>query len=120
MNAPVDNTARIINLMQFARKAGKLVSGTDACVRALHGKGMRLIIIAGDTTARTIKRIENATAESSGRIPTLRISTQQELSAALGLPLTGIFGILDRQFAAKMMEYHTAQQSGGTSADTRT
>ncbi|MBW6513759.1 MAG: ribosomal L7Ae/L30e/S12e/Gadd45 family protein [Candidatus Syntrophosphaera sp.] len=120
MNASGDNSARIINLMQFARKAGKLVSGADACIRALHGKGLHLIVIAGDTTARTVKRIENATAESSGRVPTLRISTQQELSAALGLPLTGIFGIQDRQFAARMMEYHTAQQSGGMSANTRT
>lgn len=108
MNASVDNTARIINLMQFARKAGKLVSGADACVRALHGRGLHLIIIAGDTTPRTINRITNATVERSGQIPTLRISTQKEISDALGLPMTGIFGIMDRQFAAKMLEYYTA------------
>lgn len=108
MSTPLDNTARIINLMQFARKAGKLVSGADACIRALHGRGLHLIVIAGDTTTRTINRITNATVESSGKIPTLRISTQKEISEALGLPLTGIFGIMDRQFAAKMLEYYTA------------
>lgn len=102
------NADKIINLMQFARKAGKLVSGTDACLRALHGRKLYLIIIAEDTAIRTVNRINNATKEPGAKIPVIQLGNQLGISAALGLPLTTVFGIQDRQFAAKMMEYSTA------------
>jgi ribosomal protein L7Ae-like RNA K-turn-binding protein len=108
MNAPVTNIDRIINLMQFARKAGKLVSGADACLRAMHGKGLHLLIITDDTAPRTVSRITNATMESGVKIPTIRLGTQTGISIALGLPVSGVFGIQDRQFAARMLEYYTA------------
>lgn len=110
MSEMKDNTARIVNLMQFARKAGKVIAGTEACLRALHGKGLQLLVIASDTAPRTINRIENATADSGKKVPAIRISRRAELSAALGLPLTAVYGILDRQFASKMLEYYAARQ----------
>jgi ribosomal protein L7Ae-like RNA K-turn-binding protein len=108
MSVSPEITSKIVNLMQFARKAGKLVSGTDACLRAIHGKGLHLIIIAEDTAERTVKRIINATAENGGKIPVINLGKQTEISAALGLPITAIFGVLDKQFAAKMKEYYAA------------
>ena len=42
-------TRKIINLMQFARKDGKLIAGTDACLREHNSRGLRLIVIASDT-----------------------------------------------------------------------
>lgn len=108
MSPTPGNAARIINLMQFARKAGKIVSGTEACLRALHRNSLYLLIMAGDTAPRTISRINNATLDSGGRIQVLQLSDQAELSAALGLPRTAIFGVLDKQFASKMLEYYAA------------
>ncbi len=108
MSTTAENTTKIVNLMQFARKAGKLISGAEACLRAMTGRGLHLIIIAADTAPRTISRITNATVEKSSRIPVIQISTQVEMSTALGLPVTAIFGIRDKQFAAKMLEYSAA------------
>ena len=48
-----EKKSRIINLMQFARKAGKMVSGTDACLRDLRKNNLKLIIIAEDTSPKT-------------------------------------------------------------------
>ncbi|MFO8144144.1 MAG: ribosomal L7Ae/L30e/S12e/Gadd45 family protein [Candidatus Syntrophosphaera sp.] len=110
MSLAKDMTDRIINLMQFARKAGKLTGGTDACLRALHGRGLYLLVIAGDTAERTTKKLVNATEESGRRIKIIRLGTKVGISTALGLPFTGVFGILDKQFAAKMLEYYAAQQ----------
>ncbi len=100
-------TRKIINLMQFARKAGKIAAGADACIRELHARGLRLIIIASDTSDRSVARINAALLEQGVHASILRLGTQQELSAALGLPLTGIFGVTDKQFATRMLEYHS-------------
>ena len=101
----MSNEAKIINLMQFARKAGKLSTGVDACMRELHHKHIHLIVIASDTAERTANRVKHELRELNSRIMTISISSQSELSAALGLPLTGVFGISDKNFAAKMIEY---------------
>ncbi|MCD8480073.1 MAG: ribosomal L7Ae/L30e/S12e/Gadd45 family protein [Candidatus Cloacimonetes bacterium] len=97
--------AKIMNLMQFARKAGKLASGTDACLRGLHHKHIHLIIIATDTAQRTVSRVKNDLNEAGNKVMMIQLSSQEELSAALGLPLTGVYGISDKNFAAKMIEY---------------
>lgn len=104
----MDKTAenKIINLMQFARKAGKIITGADACLRELNSRGLRLLIIAGDTSARSVSRIEAVVRENELKVSILRISTQED-SAALGVPFTGIYGITDKQFATRMLEYHS-------------
>ncbi|MCB5246940.1 MAG: ribosomal L7Ae/L30e/S12e/Gadd45 family protein [Candidatus Cloacimonetes bacterium] len=120
MESKAELTRKIVNLMQFARKAGKLTAGADACLRELHSRGLRLVIIASDTAERTAARIEAALRERGDKVATLRLGTQEELSAALGLPLTGIFGITDKQFATRMLEYSAGiakveEQSANTS-----
>lgn len=97
--------AKIMNLMQFARKAGKLSAGTDACLRELHHKHIHLIIVAADTAERTVTRVKNDLREQNSKVMMIELSSQQELSAALGLHLTGVYGISDKNFAAKMIEY---------------
>lgn len=87
-------------LMQFARKAGKLVSGYDACLRAMHHRKLYLVLLAVDTAPRTSRGIEHAISESQLSIPMLRLGTQTVLSQALGLPKSGVFGIGDKQFAS--------------------
>ena len=102
-----DKKSHIINLMQFARKAGKMVSGTDACLRDLRKNNLKLIIIAEDTSPKTVKRITDARNVLENFVPIIRWGTQKELSIALGLPVSGIFGIKDGQFAAKLLEYYS-------------
>ncbi len=110
MTPAKDMTAKVINLMQFARKAGKLVSGTDACLRAIHGRGLHLVIVASDAAERTVKRVTNAALESGRGVKTIRLGSKVGISTALGLPYTGVFGILDKQFAARMLEYYATQK----------
>lgn len=100
--------ARILTLMQFARKAGKLIHGTEACLRAALRHKLSLLIIAGDTASRTQTRVQNTLKMNGVSVPTIQLGTQDDLSNALGLPATGVFGVADRQFAAKIQEYHTS------------
>nr|MDK2851270.1 hypothetical protein [Candidatus Cloacimonadota bacterium] len=100
-----ENAPKILNLMQFARKAGKLEAGIDACMRGLHRKHIHLIVIAADSSDRTIKKVINAARAYSQKLPVITFGEQIELSTALGLPKTGVFGISDKNFAAKIFEY---------------
>jgi len=95
---------KIINMMQFARKAGKLVAGIDACMRGLHRKHIHLIVVASDSSDRTVKRVKAEAGEYSAKLPVISLGNQIEMSAALGLPKTGVFGISDKNIAAKIMD----------------
>ncbi len=108
MNANHSYAEKIMNLMQFARRAGKLVSGTDACLRGIYSHKVHLVVIAEDASERTFNRINNATKDYGGKIQVIRLGLQAGYSAALGLPLTAVFGVGDRQFADKMLEYYAA------------
>lgn len=99
---------KILNLMQFARKAGKLVAGVDACTRGMHHRHIHLIVIAADTSERTVERIRYEIEAGGNKLLIILAGEQAELSSALGLPITGVFGISDKNFAAKMIEYWQA------------
>ncbi len=99
---------KIVNLMQFARKAGKIVAGADACIRELKSRGLRLIVIAKDSAERSVRRIEYEIKEQAPQTPLLRLGSQETLSTALGVHQTGIYGVKDKQFAARMLEYQSS------------
>jgi|ADurb_Gly_01_Slu_FD_contig_101_133500_length_794_multi_2_in_0_out_0_2 ribosomal protein L7Ae-like RNA K-turn-binding protein len=96
---------RILTLMQFARKAGKLVSGFNACERAIGNKDIFLLILAMDSSERTREKMKKIAANADISSSVIETGSQQEISSALGLPLTGVFGIKDKNFAGKIMEY---------------
>ncbi len=101
--------ARILNLMQFARKAGKLVSGLDACIRGLNHHIIRLLIVAEDTSIRTQNNLLKTNSSSPNPVKIILTGSQKEISYALGLPITGVFGISDKNFASKILEYWKAE-----------
>lgn len=105
MSFPAEYLLKIITLLQFARKAGKLVYGYDACLRAMHQNKLYLFIIAEDTAPRTQRGITLAIQENRIKIPIMVMGSQAELSSALGLPKSGVFGLGDKQFASAIMKY---------------
>ena len=104
-----DKITKIMNLLQFARKAGKIVHGNDACLRSMSRNHLSLIVLATDLAPRSATRINRSIEEMNSKIPLLVMATQVEISQALGLPITGIIGLTDKQFASRIMEYWTAE-----------
>lgn len=101
---------KIVNLMQFARKAGKLVCGTEATMRGVTNHQIRLVIVADDAAERTIKRMEQFLELSEQPPQLIRLGATEAISAALGLPITAVFGVADKNFALKMKEYWAADK----------
>ena len=58
MTTAVPNLQKMTTLLQFARKAGKLVHGYDACLRSLNHRKLYLMLIAEDTSQRTRRGVE--------------------------------------------------------------
>lgn len=105
----IDKTEKIMNLMQFARKAGKIVHGFDACLRSLNRKHVHVIVLATDLSEKSAMKLKKAVADLDNRVPIISLGTQNTISQALGLPITGIIGVMDKQFAAKINEYWAAE-----------
>ncbi|MEF3695138.1 MAG: ribosomal L7Ae/L30e/S12e/Gadd45 family protein [Candidatus Cloacimonadota bacterium] len=103
------NKAKMINLLQFARKAGKLVSGYDATIRALNRDTVHLVVSAEDSSERTLRNLEHALEPLKTKVKHISFGSQNDLALALGLPETAVFGVLDKNFAGKIVEYWQAE-----------
>ena len=101
----MNNKERIITLLQFARKANKLVHGFDSCCRMLQMRKLDLLLLASDTADNTKKKIDSMIKEYDAKTPLIVISNQEELGRLLNLPATALLGIKDKGFANKIKEY---------------
>ncbi len=98
-----DRAARIMTLLQFARKAGQLVYGHEICKKQMQSGNIFLLLTAQDLSEKTREKMRLAAQEAQK--PVRMFATQDEYGRALGLPRTGMIGILDNNFAQKILSY---------------
>lgn len=93
------------NLCQFlgiAKKAGKLVSGTEKVKKSVLEQKALLVLLSNEISAKTEKEFKFI-AEKHG-ITVLRLNrTTAELSHATGTT-NGVFSVTDRNFAERIKE----------------
>lgn len=102
-----DVNQKITTLLQFARKAGLIAYGFEACKKSITTGNIKMLLLTADIAANTKDKIMQVMETTGCRIVVSEFSNQQELSAALGLPYTCIIGILDINFAKKIQSYLT-------------
>ena len=102
---PVDMHLKVLNLLQFARKAGKIVYGFEASKRNILSGHIKLVLLTNDIADNTKDKINSIMQEIEKAPVIMRFGTQEEFSSALGVPLTCIVGILDNNFARKILSY---------------
>lgn len=95
--------------MQFARKAGKLVSGFEATLRAVNKNQVYLIVTAEDTSDRTEKNLQAQLELAVRKLPRISFGTQAGFGQALGLPPVAVLGVIDKNFATRIHEYWQAE-----------
>ncbi|MFO7897375.1 MAG: ribosomal L7Ae/L30e/S12e/Gadd45 family protein [Candidatus Cloacimonadales bacterium] len=89
----------IVDLLHFARKAGKLIMGTAASEQSLQRHKAKVCILAEDASARTKTNI----MKLSGETPLLICSSKEELGAQFGRKELGILIVEDGNFAHGIM-----------------
>ncbi|WP_334291161.1 L7Ae/L30e/S12e/Gadd45 family ribosomal protein [Alkaliphilus transvaalensis] len=94
---------KIKNLIGFAMKAGKLVSGEDGCKIEIKKNNVFLIIVAEDATDNTKKLFTDKTSYRS--IPLRFFEKKETLGHIIGKAPRAVIGIKDKSFAEKLIEH---------------
>ena len=89
-----------LSLMGIARKANKLIFGTNDTLQEMKKSKIFLAVIASDISAKTEKEIRFA----AGNLPVIRAPfTLQQFSDATGR-IAGVIGVADEGFARRFEE----------------
>jgi len=97
---------KVMTLLQFSRKAGKLIWGMEACKDKLGS--LRVLLLTKDIAQNSRRKIAQMMLMEQKKPALFEYSTQSELSGALGLPFVSVLGVADRNFADKIAEYLTS------------
>ena len=92
---------KVHGMLGLARRAGKLLIGTENVLRQIRGKHATLVILATDASSNTTKTIENKCGTYD--IPVIRRYTADELNAAVGKDDAKVFAVTDRSFAEALI-----------------
>lgn len=84
---------KLLGLLGICAKAGKIVSGADACLEEIKTNKVKLLIIAEDASDKTKKN--NVFYGDKYNIPVVITSTIDDLSRAIGKKNKAIIGIKD-------------------------
>ena len=102
-----NNKTKVISLIGMAKKAGKLLSGTDRVVESVREKnknGVKLLLCSADASQNTVKRISNTSSFYNIPFFTLWID-KNELARVIGSDsFVSVIGITDAGFCKAMTE----------------
>lgn len=96
------NESKIYGLLGLTAKAGKVVFGTESCEEAIFKKKVKLIIVAEDSSERTIKYFKNKCDENN--INFYIFGKKEELSKAIGRVNKTVIGIKDKNLAGAIQK----------------
>ena len=102
-----ENETKVISLIGIAKKAGKVLSGTDRVVESTRKReknGVKLLLCSADASQNTLKRIGNTSAFYG--VPFYKLSIEKsELARITGSDaLVSVIGITDAGFCKAMTE----------------
>ncbi len=93
---------KIYSFLGLATKAGKLLSGEDACERALKSEKACLIIVSEEASENTKKKFSDSCGYKGVDI---RFFGHKELLGRYtGKEMRAVIAILERGFAGRLME----------------
>ncbi|NBG87611.1 L7Ae/L30e/S12e/Gadd45 family ribosomal protein [Isachenkonia alkalipeptolytica] len=93
---------KVLGLLGLAMRAGQVVSGEEGVLAAIKSQKVQLVLIAEDASQGTKKKF---TDKSSYRdIPHRILFEKEVLGHAIGKKTRAVIGIVDPNFAKKMLE----------------
>jgi len=98
----MDNEKKILQMLGLATKAGKIVTGTQACSIAIKRKKTKLVIIAGDASENAKSPAINLCNANGAEY--VLFSTKDDLGHFTGKSERAIAAITDEGFATRIKE----------------
>ena len=90
------NRVKILNYLGLARRANKLVAGSDIVLRMIKQRKIKIVFVAKDAAANTVKTFEKKCYFY--KILLIYEFTSDELSKAIGKPNCKVLAITDQGF----------------------
>ena len=94
--------SKVLNLLGIARRAGKLVLGTDSVVKVLPSKKVTIVFVASDASSATYDKLDKKCFFY--QVPVVNNFSTEELSKALGVTSIKVVALMDQGFAKVMKE----------------
>ena len=98
----IDKKENLLGLLGLSSRAGKVISGTDACIEYINKNKIKLMILAKDASDRTKLKF-NQIAESK-KIPIYEFGSIDEISKSIGKKNKAIIGITDINFSKEIIK----------------
>ncbi|MCR5652468.1 MAG: ribosomal L7Ae/L30e/S12e/Gadd45 family protein [Ruminococcus sp.] len=103
---------KLLNFLGLCRRAGKLTTGNDAVVETVQKGESKAVIIAGDTSPNTEKKLRK-TCEMN-RVMLIKLNrTKDEISCAIG-KFAAVASVTDTGFAQNIDRLQQ-NETGGNS-----
>ena len=105
--------SKVYSMLGLAARAGKIISGTDACERAIKQGKVALVVIAQDSSVNTKKMFQDL---CSYRELTFRYYGEKDLMGKfIGKDVRTVLVLNDENFARRILELIDGEQesSGG-------
>ena len=99
---------RALTLLGFAKKAGHVISGTEALNDALQKNRIHFLFIAHDCSQASLRQL----LRQASNIPMTMNYSRDELAQATGMRVRNAYGISDRKMALAMAQ---EMEQGGMS-----
>ncbi len=102
---------KINGLLGISAKAGKIVSGTDSVLGEISKKNLKLVIVAEDTSDKTIKNIKYYANKQN--IEMIIFGTIDSNSKAIGKQNKAVIGLKDKNLAEAILKvFHGGEVNG--------
>lgn len=97
----INENQRILSLLGFAKKAGKLVSGQGNCENAIKGNKALLILLSGDVSENTKKHFSDM---ATFRNVPIYLFSQDSLGLAIGKEEHKTVVVTDKGFSEAIIK----------------
>lgn len=88
---------KVPGYLGLARRANKLVAGSDAVLWAIKKNLAKIVFIASDAASNTVKKFQKKCYDNN--ILAINEYSSEELSKAIGKPLCKVLAITDQGFS---------------------
>ncbi|HLQ75000.1 MAG TPA: ribosomal L7Ae/L30e/S12e/Gadd45 family protein [Alloiococcus sp.] len=99
----MDNKQKALNLLGLAQRAGKLMTGESMVLDAIKQNKAIIVIVASDSSKRSIKQFKNKSQTYNVKINL--DYTSEEISQAIGKERKNC-AIIDNGFAESFIQLH--------------
>ena len=93
---------KVYGLLGLATKAGKIVFGTESCLDMIAKRKLKLIIVAEDSSERTINNFKEKCVQNN--IDFYVFGNKDDISRAIGKTNKTVVGIKDKNLAGAIQK----------------